>query len=530
MKALIGVDIGTQGTKTAIFADDGTCLAQAFQPSKLHQPRSGVVEEDPETQFESVCRTIRQCMKTAKIDKAAVAGIGIDGQMAGVIGVDKDGRNVTPYDSWLDTRCAPYIQQMEQAAGERIVRQAGCSPSFNHGPKKLWWMHERKSVYRTIAAFVQPGGYAAMRLCGLDSSKAFVDKTYLHFSGFADNRRSQWDDDLCHQFGFDAAKLPAIAYPETIVGELTAEASRRCGLGPDVPVVAGCGDTAASFLACGACSEGIGVDVAGTASVFAMTTAEFRPDVKNRMLACGQSAVPGLWHPYAYINGGGMNLEWFRREIANRGHTSGNALITFDELNRLAEAIEPDASLPIFVPHLCGRVCPAQPEMRGAWIGLAWDHTLAHLYRAVLEGVALEYAVYKKGLLSLYDTIPDSEAATDRDTAAWTAKKRIGRRGSNICKELRITGGGAKSVLWNQLKADATQTPMRRVAREEGAPLGAAMLAGYGVGIFRSLPEASKQWITLAEATRPRRSLAKLYATRVLRYESLLEHLNVDHS
>lgn len=503
MRTLIGVDIGTQGAKTALFADDGTCLAQAFRPSKLHQPQPGVVEEDPELQFDSVCRTIRQCMNSAKIAKETVVGIGIDGQMAGVIGVGKDGRNVTPYDSWLDTRCAPYIKEMEQAAGEQIVTQAGCSPSFNHGPKTLWWMRERKSVYRTIAAFVQPGGYAAMRLCGLDSSKAFIDKTYLHFSGFADNRHSRWDTELCRQFGLDATKLPTIVDPSSIIGELTAEAARKCGLRAGVPVVAGCGDTAASFLACGATTEGVGVDVAGTASVFAMTTAEFRPDTNNRMLACGQSAVPGLWHPYAYINGGGMNLEWFRREMANRGRTSGDDLMTFDELNELAETIESDASLPIFVPHLCGRVCPAQPNMRGAWIGLTWAHTLACLYRAALEGVALEYAVYKRGLLTLYEGLK--------------------------IKELRVTGGGEQSTLWNQLKADAMQTPMRRVARSEGAPLGAAMLAGYGVGLLRSLPLAARQWITLGEATRPQRTLAKLYAERVARYEALLEHLNNIH-
>jgi xylulokinase len=503
VKALIGVDIGTQGTKTAIFADDGRCLAQAFRPSKLYQPLPGVVEEDPETQLDSVCRTIRQCMKIAKIDHASVAGIGIDGQMAGVIGVGKDGRNVTPYDSWLDTRCAPYIKQMEEAAGEQIVAKAGCAPSFNHGPKILWWMHERKGVFRTIAAFVQPGGYAAMRLCGLDGSLAFIDKTYLHFSGFANNRQSRWDTDLCRRFDFDAAKLPTIVDPASFVGELTVAAARRCGLHPGVPVVAGCGDTAASFLACGATSEGVGVDVAGTASVFAMTTAEFHADVKHRILACGQSAVPGLWHPYAYINGGGMNLEWFRREIANGGRSTGEGLISFEKLNELAAAIEPDASLPIFVPHLFGRVCPAQPDVRGAWIGLAWDHTQAHLYRAVLEGVALEYAVYRQGLLALH--------------------KRL------KIKELRVTGGGALSALWNQLKADAMQTPMRRVSRSEGAPLGAALLAGYGVGVLKSLPEAAKQWITLADATRPRRSLATFYTQRIARYEALLEHLNQNH-
>ena len=120
--------------------------------------------------------------------------------------------------------------------------------------------------------------------------------------------------------------------------------------------------------------------MAGTASVFAMTTAEFRPDVESRMLACGQSAVPGLWHPYAYINGGGMNLEWFRREMANCGRTSGKDLLTLAQLDALAAEIEPDQTSPMFVPHLGGRVCPAQPNLRGAWVGLTWS-TMAHLSR-----------------------------------------------------------------------------------------------------------------------------------------------------
>ena len=497
---LIGVDIGTQGTKTALFTPAGRCLAKAFEPSRLHKPQPGVVEEDPDVQVDSVCRTIRQCVRSARAEPSAVAGIGIDGQMAGIIGVGKDGRCVTPYDSWLDTRCGPYIEIMERQAGREIVAKAGGPPSFNHGPKKLWWMHERKKVYRQIAAFVQPGGYAVMRLCGLEAAAAFIDKTYLHFSGFADNRKSAWDAGLCRTFKLDPAKLPRIVEPHAVVGELAASFASRCGLRAGVPVIAGCGDTAASFLSCGAAAEGICVDVAGTASVFAATTAAFRPDQKYRMLACGQSAVPGLWHPYAYINGGGMNLEWFRREIANRGRSAGRGLLEFDQLNELASRIEPSDDLPMFIPHLGGRVCPSQPHLRGAWAGLLWDHTVAHLYRSVLEAVALEYAVYKKVLASLYDGLR--------------------------FKELRITGGGEKSRLWNALKADALQTPVRRIARSEGAIMGAAMLAGYGVGTLPGLPAAAKTWVRLGETTRPTKRHAGYYARRVAYYETLLRSLD----
>ena len=135
--------------------------------------------------MESVCNTINTCVERANIDPKDLAGIGIDGQMAGILGVGEYGRNVTRYDSWLDTRCAPYITEMEQEAGQEILSKAGGPPSFNHGPKILWWKHEHPDVFKRIRAFVQPGGYAVMRLCGLDGSAAFIDRSYLHFSGFA---------------------------------------------------------------------------------------------------------------------------------------------------------------------------------------------------------------------------------------------------------------------------------------------------------------------------------------------------------
>jgi xylulokinase len=256
--------------------------------------------------------------------------------MAGVIGIGRDGRHVTPYDSWLDTRCAPYIARMDEEAGEAIIKSAGCPPSFNHGPKMLWWRHERPEVFREIRSFVQPGGYVAMRLSGLSAADAFIDHTYLHFSGFADNARARWNADLCDQFDLDMALLPRIVEPHRIVGEITASMAAQCSLKAGTPVVAGCGDTAASFLACGATAEGICVDVAGTASVFAATTSRYRPDVDKKILACGRSATPGLWHSYAYINGGGMNLEWFRRQIADPGKSESDDALQFEDLERMA--------------------------------------------------------------------------------------------------------------------------------------------------------------------------------------------------
>lgn len=489
-QAVIGVDIGTQGVRAGLFALNGKCLALALRKSRLIRPKPGVVEEDPEYQFSSVCSCIRRCVKDSGLDPVSVGGIAIDGQMAGVIGVNAAGRNVTPYDSWLDTRCAPYIDRMKRRAEDEIIEKTGGPPSFNHGPKMLWWKHEHPGVFADIRAFVQPGGYAAMRLAGLTGSEAFIDRTYLHFSGFADNRGEHWDADLCRRFGMPRAKLPVIVSSHEQIGELTSPMARRCGLGPGVPVIAGCGDTAASFLAVGAVREGICVDVAGTASVFAATTRQFVADRTDRILSCAQAVIPGLHHPYAYINGGGMNLEWFRTAIA--------AGATFRDLER--SAADPGPDDPMFVPHLAGRVSPSQPLLRGAWANLTWSHSAADLYRAVLEGVALEYALYKEVLCARIPTL------------------RL--------REVRVTGGGERSALWNQIKADALGVRVIRVRRTEGAPLGSALLAAYGAGLVKNLSRTASEWIKTGTVVEPRARLSSHYRDRLRRYKHLLAALD----
>jgi len=499
-KHLIGVDLGTQGTKAVIFSQSGQSLAHQFKASKLNRPDPAAVEEDPEYQLNSVCETIHACILESGIDSKSVAAVALCGQMAGIIGVNRDGRHVTPYDSWLDTRCAPYIEKMKLVAGDDILSRTGCFPSFNHGPKILWWQSEHNDIYRQIKAFVQPAGYAVMRLCGLGGQAAFIDKSYLHFSGFADNQNNIWDAELCRRFGVAIEKMPQIVDSRSIVGEITAAMASKCGLSPGTPVAAGCGDTVASFMACGATRPGICVDVAGTASVFAATTTGFQPDQAEKTLGCGQAAIAGLWHPYAYINGGGMNLEWFRKEIANRGAAASDAPLSFKALDSLAGASIPDATDPLFIPHLGGRVCPSQPRLRGAWIGLEWRHTLGQLFRATLEGVALEYGLYMQILNNLYTDLTISE--------------------------IRITGGGEKSRIWNQIKADVLGIPVVQIEASEGAPTGLALLAGHAVGIFEDLDKAARQWIKTSRKTTPDRQQYQLYQERMRRYRAYIQAIN----
>ncbi len=495
----IGVDIGTQGVKAAIYDGEGLCFVDAFQKSVLHRPSAGTVEEDPELQVQSTCEVIAEC--SAKVrGRGTIRALAIDGQMAGVIGVGEDGRNVTPYDSWLDTRCGPWIERMKETAGAEIVRKTGGPPSLNHGPKILWWKHERPEVYGRVRSWVQPGGYAAMRLCGLDGARAFIDRSYLHFSGFADTEAGRWDPVLCSLFDVDPSVLPRIVSSTERIGEIVPDMAEKCSLPPGTPVIAGCGDTAASFLSCGATRPGISVDVAGTASVFAATTADYRPDEQAMILSCGRSATPGLWHPYAYINGGGLNLEWFREGIAGAFAGAGATPPDLARLEKMAAEVTPAEDDPLFIPHLGGRVSPSQPMLRGAWVGLTWSHGPGHLYRALLEGVALEYGIYVRTLETLF--------------------------GAGTIREVRVTGGGEKSPLWNRIKADTLGVPIVQVQGAGGAPLGSALLAGYGVGILKDMDGTAARWIRTCAVTEPDPRRAAACRRRLERYASLLEALN----
>jgi len=194
-----------------------------------------------------------------------------------------------------------------------------------------------------------------------------------------------------------------------------------------------------------------------------------------------------------------MNLEWFLREFANAGRT-GEREMDLEDLNRLGAKLATDEPLPLFVPHMEGRVCPSQPHMGGAWVGMNWKHTLAHLYRSMLESVAMEYAIYLKIMRA---TFPELALTVSR-----------------------VTGGGTKSALWNRIKSSVLGLPIALVVGDQGAPAGAAMVAGVGAGLFDGLAATARQWVTLGQRFRPDKRAARMYKTRVEQYERLLELVN----
>lgn len=483
---LIAIDIGTQGTKAAAVNLSGKVLADAFEQSRLITPEPGIVEQEPEEMYSSVVNTVREVIQS--LDDVNVLAIGVDGQMAGIMGIGNNGEAVTHYDSWLDTRCEKYISLMKREAGELIIETTGAPVSYTHGPKILWWKHERPDTYRKIAKFVVPTAYVAGRLVGLTGEEAYIDYSHLHFSGFGDVKQLKWSPQLLDLFGVEAKKLPRIIEPWQVIGGLTVEAAKHCGIKAGTPVVAGCGDSAATSLGAGITKPGLLFDVAGTASIFSSCVDQYSPDVEDQTLLYARSIVPGLWIPMAYINGGGMCLKWFRDNF------SGN--LTYEELDQAAQEVRVGSDKLTFLPHFSGRVCPNDPNARGTWIGLTWSHKKPHLYRSIMESIGYEYKLY-------FDIM----------------RKLLG---GYEFSHVRVIGGGARSQVFNSIKADILGKDYVSLSVKDAAIIGTAVVAGYGVGAYSDFQGALDSIISTCDVVSPDPNRHQAYQPRVEGYKQCL--------
>ncbi len=502
-KYLIGIDLGTSATKSALYHIDGSLVAECTAEVPIYYPEPAVVEQENEDFYKSAAQTVKKCISDSGVDPKDIAAIAFDSQMAGIGAIDENYQSVSRFDSWLDMRCEPQIKYLEENYGELITKLSGCPPTCDHGPKILWWKEERPEAYQQTAKFVMPGGYVAGRMAGLKADQAFIDYTYIHFSALSNALEGQWSKEICNAVGVDQNKLPEIVDPWHVIGEVTEKAADDFGLAPGTIIAAGCGDTAAGALGAGIVKPGMVFDTAGTASVLAGCTDQYAPDINNRALLTMRSVIPGLWHPLAYIAGGGQALSWFRDTFYNTLHgETQQEKIPYLALDDLANKAPLGASDLYFSPHLSGRICPATPEMRGAWIGFSFSHSQEHFYRAILESVAYEYAYY---LNILKELVPDLNLT-----------------------EARVIGGGAQSAFWNQIKADVLGVPYLRLARSEFGTWGAAMIAGKAAGIYENLADvAYEHAVAAGESTKPDLENHYRYEVHIKRYIEMQENLAV---
>jgi xylulokinase len=481
----VGVDVGTQSTKAAVFDLDGVCLAEAAVPLSLQRRGADEVQQEPEDFYQAATAAIASC--AAACGRAAdVAGVAVGGQMAGVLGIGAAGRAVTPYDSWLDSRCRAEMEMIAARLGDRLVELSGCPSMVAHAPKIAWWRRHRPETYAQVARFVVPGAFVAGRLCDLDATEAYVDTTYLHFSGLADTANATWSPELAEGSGVELDKLPRIVEPTETVGRLSAAAARDCGLAPGTPVAAGLGDTAAGALGAGIVAPGQMLDTAGTASVLALSTTSFRPDLSGTLVQM-RGAVPGQWLALAYLAGGDL-LRWLPEVL---GAASLEVLIE--------EASACGGARVLFVPHLGGRILPAAPAARGAWVGLDLSQGRGDLARAVLESVAFEYAGFLDVACRLFPDVAPGD--------------------------VRVIGGGGNDALWNGIKASVLRRPYVRLGRESFSCWGAALVAAAGAGAIDDLGARALSSTAEVGRTEPDAGLVALYARRRRHYRATVDLL-----
>lgn len=483
----IGIDIGTQGTKGVLCRYDGTVEADAFSPSQIFRPDAETVYEDPNVIFLSVISVIRSLTDQVGDAKENITAIGMDAQMAGIMGIDESFEAVIPLDSWLDSRCHRYTEQLQCEAGDAAIEKSGGQIIHSHASKILWWKEEHPEAYSRVKKFVMPNGYVAGKLCGLSANEAFMDYTFLHFNVFSDNRNCRFQKELLRDFGVDETKLPRVVAPTALVGTVCDSYAVSCGLPKGVAVIAGCGDTAASALGAGIVRSNLAYDVAGTASVFACATNQFAPDTTYKTLLFSRSVCDGIYMPLSYISGGGLCLEWLSR-------LTGKTLRELDE-----EVITTDKrEAPYFLPHFSGRTVPLDNGVSGAFLGLRADCDSGLLHRAVMEAIAYEYKTYLN-ILRATSCVSDDMVA-------------IG------------VGGGAKSTVFSQIKANVLGIDYEVPAQVDSAPVACALLASHGIG-HRSESVADLFATKRQTVTRyhPDRALSAYYEPRVRRYQVLLD-------
>ena len=450
-RCVMGIDLGTSQVKAGLYKADGTMIASAAVSVPLRQPSAGRAEQDLDGFVTAAAQASRRCMLDSAIPVQAVEALAVAGQMAGVGLVDRNNRPLAPYDSWLDTRCAEVAADLQQRLGNRIAATAGCAPTTSIGPKMVWWQRHRPRTCADATSFVTAAGYVAATAAGLGGDQAFIDPTYLHFTSVADVATDQWDADLVTAVELDGRLLPHIVASTDIIGHLTSDAAELFGLPSGLPVAAGCGDTAASALGAGVLDAGEAFDIAGTAAVFGICRESYVPDPTTTLMIM-RAALPGRWYALAYIAGAGQLIDWMCRELFGEAAQSD----AYDRLAAAAGAASTGSGGVIVSPHVSGRVAPPAPKMRGTIVGLSPISTRQDLARATLESVAFEYRGYAELCRTLDPIQP--------------VRHIIGM------------GGGARSSIWNQIKADVLQMPYRPVTRVDAGTRGAAAVAMTAIG------------------------------------------------
>lgn len=478
---LLGMDIGTSACKVALFDPAGQVVAGASEDYPVYYPQPGWVEQDPQAWWTAVAKATKRMLADSGVDAAEIAGVGIDGQSWSAIAVDKEGRVLTRNPIWMDTRAAALCQATETRIGAKAIFDLsgnGLNAAYTTG-KILWYRDNLPEVYEKADKILQSNAFIAYRLTGVMSHD--VSQGYgLHCF---DMRKQTWNDAMCRELGIRRDLLPELVACHQVVGRVTREAAEQTGIAQGTPVVAGGLDAACGTLGVGVIADGQTQEQGGQAGGMSICLSRYAADPR---LIMGAHVVPGRWLLQGGTVGGGGALRWFEREFAaaERAEAEQTGQSAFELLSHAAQTVAPGSDGLVFLPYMAGERSPIwDVNAKGVYYGLDYSKTRAHMTRACMEGVA-------------YSLRHNLEVAA-------AAGGHVGT--------LRAMGGSANSRVWTQLKADITQKTIEVPASDTASTLGAALLAGVGIGLYRDFEEATAKTVQVKRVHQPNPALQSVY-------------------
>ncbi len=473
MRLVAGLDVGTTAVKAGVLAEDGRLLSVAAEEYALDHPAPDRAELDARTYRTAARAAMRRALAAPGVDPGAVVAIGVSSQGETVVPVDARGRAVGPALVWLDNRAVAEARMIEERLGEAAVYDATGVPTVVPtwtACKILWLRRNEPSVFAAADRFLLVEDLTIQWLTGRAISEGGVACSSLLF----DIRSHDWWEPMLDVVGIGRDRLPELVRPGEVAGALTAAAAEEVGLRPGVAVVAGGMDQGAGAVGVGNVGPGVVSESTGGALTVQASVDRHGQDPTRRTPVYVHSA-PGRYLYCPVCPTGGMALTWFRDRFGGEelARAAAERVDAYDLLTAQAAAVPAGAEGLTFLPHLMGAFSPEyEPEARGALYGLTLRHGKGHVIRAILEGVAF---MLRRNLELL-------EAA------------------GAPAAEIRSHGGGARSVLWNEIKANVCDRPVVTLEGEDAAIRGDAMLAGVATGVFADLDAA----VAAAVATRDR--------------------------
>jgi xylulokinase len=494
MAYLLGIDIGTSGTKTLICDDHGKVIATAMAEHAISSPKPGWSEQDPLDWWDATCKATKAVIRKARVKPADVQGIGLSGQMHGSVFLGDSERPLRPALLWNDQRTAEQCAQIESAAGGReALIELVANPALTGftAPKILWVRQNEPKTYARTRHILLPKDYIRYRMTGEYATEVSDASGTL----LLDVVNRTWSDKLLGLLEIDKALLPRLHESPEITGTLKAQAARSLGLREGIPVVGGAGDQAAGAVGNGIVSPGIVSATLGTSGVvFAHSDAPTRDPQGRVHTMC--HAVPGKWCVFGCMLSAGGSFQWFRNRLGHDEVVAAKRrnIDPYELLVDEAEKAHPGSEGLFFLPYLTGERCPhPDPRARGGWIGITTRTRRRELIRSLLEGVT--YGM--------------------RDALEIMKQMNI------PITQIRASGGGARSEFWRHLQADIYGNPIVLTNAVEGPAYGVALLAGVGTGAFSSVEQACKASIRQMVKIAPNKKLTAIYERHYAVYREL---------